>query len=301
MTKYNEIGDLTNKVVVITGGTSGIGKEALTFFIKKNATVYFLGSSLSKGELLLQEVRKIKEDAKIYFYQCNQGNLSEVKRVANNLLEKLDHIDVLINNAGVMRNPKFELTVDGIESQMGINFISHYVLTSILLPKLKNGNNPRILNVSSIAAQGAKIDYAHFNDYKKYKPSVVYSNTKLAMMSFGIFLDSFFKKNNINIKSIIVHPGVSKTGLFSRYKSKLMKFGGFFIRLISQTPFSGSLPLIIGAFSDGVESLDFIGPKCMFQTKGYPKKLKLYKKGTTSKTIDFFINGAINITNIKFE
>ena len=139
--------DMRGKTVVITGGTDGIGKETVIRLAKLGAKVIFTGRSESKARDVLKSV---PQESDVEFKRVDQSNLIEIKEFADYLFSKIDKIDVLMNNAGLMSS-KFKRSQQNIEFTMAVNHFAHFYLTDLLLPLLKKPEQSRIVNTASLA------------------------------------------------------------------------------------------------------------------------------------------------------
>ncbi|RLD99044.1 MAG: short-chain dehydrogenase, partial [Bacteroidetes bacterium] len=126
------ISDLSGKVIIVTGGNSGLGYESVKAFAMKGADMVLASRSMEKGEEARAEILKDVPDGKIEVMQLDLGDLESVKNFASEF--KLGHkkLDVLLNNAGIMMTPYFT-TKDGFEAQLGTNHLGHFALTGLLM------------------------------------------------------------------------------------------------------------------------------------------------------------------------
>lgn len=182
-----KIPDANNKIAVITGGARGIGTEVIRGLLQANMIVIM---GIRKPE----QVEKLKETMKnsenLHAFQLDLRSLKSVKQFADNVLKTYPVIHVLVNNAGIMFGD-FQLTEDGIETQLAVNYIGHFYLTHLLLPALKKGGtserSARVVNVTSCAHYFSKIDFEDINMKTEYHTTAAYSQSKLAQVSFRMF------------------------------------------------------------------------------------------------------------------
>ena len=142
------IPDLTGKVIIVTGGNSGLGYESVKAFTEKGAEVILASRSVEKGEAACMEILKEIPEGKIKVMSLDLMDFSSIKDFANEFHKKYDRLDVLLNNAGIMMVP-YGLTTDGFERQFGTNHLGHFALTGLLIDLLVNTPESRIVNVSS--------------------------------------------------------------------------------------------------------------------------------------------------------
>ena len=211
--------DITNKNILITGATSGIGKAAALKLSLLGANIFFVARNQQKAQLLVDEISEIsdKEAVPIIADLSSQADIRSVAQVFNSFNIPLH---VLLNNAGLINKERKE-TVDGLEEVFAINHIAYFLLTMLLLDRLKEANNSRIVNVSSGAH--AFVKGFNFEDYQAkntYKPFQVYGYSKLANILFTKKLSDILREDNITVNCL--HPGVVGTS-FGQNNGNLQK------------------------------------------------------------------------------
>ena len=165
------------KTTIITGATSGIGKETALALAKAGHAVYMLVRDIVKGEVVRQEIMTESKSQEVYIVECDLASLASVKAAAEVLKEKLFAINVLINNAGGIFNER-ELSADGFEMTFASNHLGHFLLTQCLMPLLERGQ-ARIINVSSEAHKMGKPMFGDFLWERGYSPMKVYGTCLL--------------------------------------------------------------------------------------------------------------------------
>ena len=151
-----DIPDLTGKVIIVTGGNSGLGFESVKAFAEKGADVILTSRSVEKGEQAKKEMGAVKGNIKIM--QLDLQDFASIENFAKDFKAKYDRLDVLLNNAGIMMTPYFK-TKDGLEGQMGTNHFGHFKLTGHLLDVIKRTPDSRVVNVSSGAHKQGTMDF----------------------------------------------------------------------------------------------------------------------------------------------
>ena len=211
--------DIKDKNVLITGATSGIGRAAAINLSSIGANIFFVARDKVKAQFLVDDIHKIsgKEAIPIIADLSSQSDIREAAQKFNKLNLPLH---VLLNNAGLINKERKE-TVDGLEEVFAINHLAYFLLTMLLLDRLKESNNSRIVNVSSGAH--AFVKGFNFEDYQAkntYKPFQVYGYSKLANILFTKKLSDILKEDNITVNCL--HPGVVGTS-FGQNNGNLQK------------------------------------------------------------------------------
>jgi NAD(P)-dependent dehydrogenase (short-subunit alcohol dehydrogenase family) len=192
------------KVVLITGGTSGIGKAAATALAGMGATVVITGRNEERGKRALQEIREESGNDGVELILADLTVQDEVRRLAEELRERHNQLEVLVNNAGLVLSERTE-TPDGIETQLAINHLAPFLLTNLLLDLLKESAPSRIVTVSSDAHRWAKIDLDDLQSRKRYRGMQVYGKTKLANIMFTYELAE--RLEGTGVTANCMHPG----------------------------------------------------------------------------------------------
>ncbi len=152
------ISDLTGKIMVVTGGNSGLGYESVKALSGKGAEVVLASRSVDKGEKAKVKILKDVPEGRIKVIQLDLGDLESVRSFASAYKSAYKKLDVLMNNAGIMMTPYFT-TKDGFEGQFGTNHLGHFALTGLLMDVLLHTGGARVVNVSSGAHKNGKMDF----------------------------------------------------------------------------------------------------------------------------------------------
>ena len=211
------IPNLENKVILVTGGNSGVGKETVLQLAKhRPKRLYLAARSKAKYEEALADIKVAVPDATVDFLELDLASLSSVKQAADKVLSENDRLDILINNAGIAGQPH-GLTRDGYELVFGTNHMGHALLTKLLLPLLQKtarsarDADVRIVILSSsgeLMASGIKFDKLK-TDMKSFHPLSVYAQSKLANVLHGREL----ARRHPELLSVSVHPGRVQTNI----------------------------------------------------------------------------------------
>lgn len=197
------------KTVVITGANTGIGYSTAKHFLQHGHHVVLACRNIEKtaeAQTKLQRIIDQSGKGKVETIQLDLNNLSHVQQTANEVLQRFDKIDVLVNNAGLM-TPHLETTVDGFEKHIGVNYLAHFLWTIKLLPLLKQSDAGRIIHLASLMHLGGAIQFDQFftKDVKKFNGVKAYANSKLANLLFSHALAEELKGTNVTSNAL--HPG----------------------------------------------------------------------------------------------
>ncbi|KAA6408314.1 MAG: hypothetical protein FRX48_08056 [Lasallia pustulata] len=198
------------KVIVITGPSAGgIGAETAISLASANPKqLILLGRTEAKISPVLDEIKKINPAISAKFIKLDLGNLSSVREAASTINERVSHIDVLINNAGIMAVKQYTKTVDGFESQLATNHLGHFLLTNLLMGKLlAAGEGAKIVNLSSMGYELSefRFDDWNFSDGATYHPWSAYAQSKTANILFTHALAR--KLADKGVFSFAIQPG----------------------------------------------------------------------------------------------
>ena len=276
MTKRNwgvqDIPEQKDKTIIITGATSGLGKEATRVLAKKNATVIMAVRNTQKAEIVASEIRKEYANVKIDIRDLDLGSLDSISSFAKGVLEDYKKLDILINNAGIMMCP-YSKTKNGFEIQMGTNHLGPFALTGLLMPLLLNTKNARIVSTSSVAHNQGDIDFTDINwEKRKYNTNKAYSDSKLANLYFSYELKR--RLENVENPPLVVtaHPGGTKTDL-ARHSGIF----NVFMNLLFLPVVKGVLSTLRAATDVNAKSGDYYGPGGFMQVRGFPELVQSSK------------------------
>lgn len=261
----DRIQNLNGKTYVITGTTSGTGYEAARILLSKGAKVVMLNRNPDKSLELISDLKeKLGNDIDVFFIQMDLAEQSSVRKAAKEVLETVPRIDALICNAAIAQVPKQILTVDGFESQLGVNHYGNFLLQGLLYPRIEESKG-RIVVVGSMGYDmGIKtIQFDDMNWDKNYSPNAVYSQSKLAqIMCVYELQDRLNEKGKSDVKAYACHPGASRTsliktsgGLITRLVWQIMKLSPFV-----QSAEKGAYPQLMCATEQNLDEGGFYGP-----------------------------------------
>ena len=200
---------MKGKRVFITGGNSGIGLVAASELAKQGAEIVLACKPSKKTDLAVSFLNSASS-VPVINLDVDLASLESVRNLAARFLEKYDSLDVLINNAGIFP-PKQRFTLDGFEMQFGVNHLSHFLLTNLLMDCLEKTSPSRVITVSSMLHKKGEIAFDSFRGYEKYNSSLAYNNSKLCNVLFALELAS--RKVDSGVTSNVLHPGAVSTDI----------------------------------------------------------------------------------------
>ncbi|KAF9780976.1 NAD(P)-binding protein [Thelephora terrestris] len=246
----NDIPDLTGRVVIVTGGNTGIGKETVKALLCKNAKVYLAARSEDRAKAAIEDLKQTTGKEAI-FLKLDLSSLKSVKTAAEDFLKNESELHILFNNAGVMWPPSDQLTVDGYDMTWGTNVLGPFYFTKLLLPALFKASVPenksRVVNTSSagsiagLSYSGSGLNFATFKDSpvrRKYGTQVLYTQSKLGNV---VFAQEFARRFGDKIISTALHPGVIRSELARTVADLEGPRLQFFARLVLYPTSQGAL------------------------------------------------------------
>ncbi|MBB5078974.1 oxidoreductase [Nonomuraea endophytica] len=263
-----DIGDLSGLTAVVTGANSGIGMIAAGELARRGAATVLACRDVAKGEAAVELMRKAAPDASIEVRQLDLADLASVRAFA---AAYTGGLDILVNNAGVMALP-YRQTVDGFEMQFGTNHLGHFALTGLLLPRLLERPDPRVVTVSSGLHKTGRIDFDDLQGERAYRKWAAYGQSKLANLLFAYELQ---RRAAGALTSVAAHPGYAATNLQAAGPrmegNAILEFGSRLGNILfAQSAERGALPLLYAATERGLAGGTYVGPDGAFGSRGYP-------------------------------
>ena len=239
------------KTIIITGSNSGIGKEAALILAKQGHRILMLCRDSEKSRLVQRELIEQTDNQNVLLFTADLADPVSIISAVDKIKSQFPVIDVLINNAGVYKVKREENSM-GVEMTLAVNFLAPYMLSTMLLPKLRASNNARIINVVSELYKSGSIDLQDLMMQKKYKAGNAYANSKLASILLTADLAKKYKKYGISVNAL--HPGVLATDSFREYPKFFMKILNSFL----EKPQYGGERIATMAVSDEFENVSGI-------------------------------------------
>jgi NAD(P)-dependent dehydrogenase (short-subunit alcohol dehydrogenase family) len=255
-----EMPDQTGRTVVVTGANSGLGEATARALAGCGAQVVLACRNVAKGEAA---AAKMTGDVEVR--SLDLADLASIRAFA----ASTGSLDVLVNNAGVMAIP-LKRTADGFEMQLGTNFLGHFALTCLLLPRVGD----RVVTVASGAHRWGRIELTDLNWQKRrYRRWAAYGQSKLADLMFAFELDRRLRASGSNVRSVAAHPGYASTELQFHTEAIEHRIMGLGNRLLGQSADLGALPTLYAATMPDVRGADYWGPDGVGELHGHPKRV----------------------------
>jgi len=201
---------LDDVTCLVTGATAGIGLVTARRLAEKGARVLMVGRDPQRGESALSQVAAATTGPRPEILYADLAEQAQVRRLAADVLDRLDRLDVLVNNAGAMFGRR-QVSVDGIEMTLALNHLAYYLLTHLLLPALKTAAPARIVNVASRAHEGVALDFDDLQNARRYRGFPVYKRSKLANVLFTYELARRLESSGVTVNAL--HPGFVATDI----------------------------------------------------------------------------------------
>lgn len=264
----DDIPDLDDKVVIVTGANSGLGYECALALAEKGATVVMACRNLERARRSLDAIKQVVPAAKLELMRLDLASLRSIRDFAAAFKSNGARLDVLINNGGPVIAAR-RLTEDGFESHIGVNHLGHFALTGLLLEVLWETPASRIVTVGSRMHTTAKIAWDDLMSEQSYDRMAAYRQSKLANLLFAFELSRRLEAKGSSIRSIAVHPGLARTSWADSNLDGLMRFIAKVMSLTSYQPAPlAALPLLYAAVDSKAKSGGYYGPDR--DTKGHP-------------------------------
>uniref|UniRef100_A0A3P8VWS4 Si:ch211-107o10.3 n=1 Tax=Cynoglossus semilaevis TaxID=244447 RepID=A0A3P8VWS4_CYNSE len=244
---------LDGKTVLITGANTGIGKETALDMAHRGARVILACRDLTRARIAADDIRQKSGNGNVVVKKLDLASLRSVRDFSKDIQESEERLDILINNAGIMRCPKWQ-TVEGFEMQFGVNHLGHFLLTNSLLDLMKKSTPSRIVVVSSLAHESGEISFDDINLDNDYCPRRSYQQSKLANVLFARELAARLQGTGVTVYSL--HPGVIRTELGRYYIPTLPLWKRILVKplvmLFLKTPWEGAQTTIYCAVDESV-------------------------------------------------
>ena len=266
----SNVPDQHGRCFIVTGANTGIGFEIARVLAARGARVLLACRDGSKAAAAIAEINRATSGADVSYLPLDLGDLSSVRQAVE-IAGREPHLDVLINNAGVIMAP-LSFTRDGYELQFGVNHLGTFALTGLLLPKLAESPGARVVVTSSLAHKGGKIDFANLDAAAGYGRIAAYGQSKLALMLFFFELDRRLRAAKSTIAAMGCHPGMAGTVGAARHFPKflqlltpvMMPIGNLFVN----PPAGAAWPALQAATWEHARGGAYYGPQGIGEIRG---------------------------------
>ncbi|MDG1413727.1 MAG: SDR family oxidoreductase [Alphaproteobacteria bacterium] len=266
----DRMGDLTGKTYLITGASSGTGFEACKALLSRGAKVVMLNRSAPKSEATITALKEaVGEGADVRFIPLELGSLESVREAAAAVLDTVPQIDALLCNAAIAQVAERRLTVDGFESQKGVNYDGHFLLCALLFDRI-SASGGRIVVVGSTGYKmGLKrIKFEDLDFAENYSGWNAYSQSKLAQMMMGYEAQRRIQAAGSAVQVHVCHPGAARTSLINDKANWFMRFAWTLISPFAQSAEKGAWPALLCSTEHGLEPARLYGPTQRAETAG---------------------------------
>ena len=282
------IPDLSGRLALVTGASSGLGLETSRALAARGATVVMACRSRQRAEAARQSLLSpasgkgagVAEAAwgALDLLDLDLADLASVRRAAAEVADRYGRLDLLINNAGVMGPPR-TLSRDGLELQFATNHLGHFVLTLLLLPLLRSRSGARVVHVTSGAQYFGRISFDDLQGERRYDRWRAYGQSKLANVMTAVELQERLQQEGSEVLSLAAHPGLARTNLQpTSVAMNGSKLEGLAYRLMDplfQSAAMGALPQLYAATDPEATPAGHYGPDQLGGLKGHPKAVPI--------------------------
>jgi len=262
----------SGRTVVITGASSGVGRQAAVVFAGAGANVVLACRDENKAAAVVERIRTATPSAQVSVVALDLASLASVREGARRIGAEYERIDVLINNAGVMRPPR-STTADGFELQFGTNHLGHFALTGLLLERMLPVEGSRIVTVASPAHKQGRIDFDDLQSVRRYRPGAAYAQSKLANLLFTYELQRRLAAKAATTVALAAHPGGARSELNRNLPILFHGKNWGLARPITHPVEAGALPILRAAVDPAARGGEYYGPDGWFEFRGKPTLL----------------------------
>jgi protochlorophyllide reductase len=273
---HDDVPNQTGRTILVTGANSGLGLRSAEALASRGARVLMGCRNQEKAAMALEAVKNAATGAAPEVVRLDLADLDDVRACSERLTKELDHLDVLMNNAGVMAISR-QRTKQGFEMQLGTNHLGHFALTGLLLPLLRRAHAARVVTVSSGGHRAGRIRFNDLNwERSRYSRWFAYTQSKLANLLFTSELQRRAAAAGSDLLAVAAHPGYAATNLSSgpATDSIVYRWGAKVSdRFFGQPDRMGALPLLYAATMPDVGPNDYWGPDGFMEQRGWPKRV----------------------------
>ncbi|MFE3291548.1 oxidoreductase [Rhodococcus sp. NPDC059234] len=295
--------DQAGRTVLVTGANSGIGLETARALARLGARVVLGCRNEVRAEGARADLLASVPGARIEILRVDLADLASVRDAATRAHERFDRLDLLVDNAGLMRSPR-TVTADGFEANLGTNFLGHFALTGLLLDLVEAAPSGRVVTVGSLAHRFGRIHFADPQLASHFTVAKAYAQSKLAEVMFALALDRRLRASRARSISVAAHPGGSRTAVL-RDQNALLRLGissrmrALTTRLV-QEPAAGALPILRAATDPSVAGGDYYGPGGLLELTGPPAPAGIARRARDGADQDRLWALAEGLTGVRY-
>ncbi len=285
-------------VAIVTGANSGIGYETALALAQEGHEVVLACRNEERALWAIEKMRAVQDNLKLRFIKLDLSSKRHIDEFVIRFRTVYDHLDVLINNAGVLWG-KYQLTEDGFERMFGVNYLGHFYLTQQLVALMPDSFSSRIVTITSMLYRYGKIDLEDLQSKKKYHRMGSYAQSKFANLLFAMELNERLKASGKKILSIAVHPGVVMST--NIVPNPIIRFlAKYIIGPFLSSAKKGARPAIEAALSNHIEGGALYGPIGLFEVFGKFGKSKRAHRYYDAKLAVKLWNKSEDLMNVSF-
>ncbi|BAW97028.1 oxidoreductase, short chain dehydrogenase/reductase family [[Synechococcus] sp. NIES-970] len=265
----------SGKKAIVTGANTGLGFETALGLAKTGCTVILACRDDAKANTAKTQILAQVPTATLETMPLDLSQLASVRAFAASYRQHHQTLDLLINNAGIMF-PPYSQTVDGFESQLGVNYLGHFLLTGLLLDLMPDRPESRVVSLSSNAHKFGQINFQDLQSEQSYSATAAYGQSKLACLIFALELQRRLTAQGKQILSVAAHPGLAPTELgryMPAFLTNILRFT--LLPLMAHSVPQGALPTLMAALEPTAQGGDYYGPQGFGETSGPPGKASM--------------------------
>jgi NAD(P)-dependent dehydrogenase (short-subunit alcohol dehydrogenase family) len=285
--------DLSDRVAVVTGANSGIGRAAARALAGAGARVVLAVRDTDKGRAAAAGMPGAVEVRRL-----DLASLASIREFAAGWDGP---VDLLINNAGVMATPR-RRTSEGFELQFGTNHLGHFALTGLLVEAIEGRPDGRVVTLSSNAHKFGRISFGNLGGERRYFRWSAYGQSKLANLLFALELDRRLRAAGSSVKSLAAHPGYAATNLQTAgppgIDAAIMRVSN---ALVAQSEEMGALPELYAATVPGLEGGTYVGPDGVGEHRGHPQPVSPNRAACDEGTARRLWEVSEELTGVRYE
>ena len=293
------------RLALVTGANSGLGFHTTLGLARAGAEVVLAVREVKKGLAAADAVRREVPRARLSVERLDLAELDSVRAFAERWGGRALHL--LVANAGVMAVPVRRTTADGFELQFATNFLGHFALGALMLPRLREAPGARLVTLSSVAHRTARIDFGDLQGERRYQPWKAYGQSKLAMLMWALELQRRSAREGCGVTALSAHPGYARTELMKTgpnlgkpMPALARKVMGAVEPLVSHSAGDGALPVLRAATDPGAAGGSYWGPAGFMELTGQPGPAKIAAHARNEATARRLWDEAERLTGVRW-